>query len=584
MAAIPASMLLPDHTAKATEEVFTKLYKAVILVNGFNLSSEEVSYLQTHGADFDAFDFNAVSLKQWQRLRAYTDLRNNIPKLDTTLLDLFKWANQPDDPTKLGEKISTVTGWKEERVKKLLTADHFDLKPGDFKNEVNIVKLKKALAVADKVDVDIDRLFEWAKPGSKFWGRHQVAEDIRNIAHARFDQEDWEQVVKPLNDKLRENQKQALISYLVVQKDLIDWGVVDADSLFEFFLIDVQMEPCMETSRIKQAISTVQLFIQRCLMGLEEDHVPNNAIDRDRWEWLQKYRVWEANRKVFLYSENWIDPQLRDDKSAFYKELESELLQKDINTQTVQDALKSYLFKVDEVANLKVVGLFVEQIVNKDGDPESYKLHVFSRTRSAPYFFYYRYYHSQDGNWYPWEKVQVDIQTYDVEDKDGKISESGTYLIPVVWNKRLLIFFPQFMKKTIPNSIPGDTKYTDLKTPKQAKAKEMWEIKMAWSEYRNGKWTQKQISADAIYDSSSSDPTVPNVNSYEFVPSIVTTDPKVVIDVYRDNPTLGAFYFIGSQLHQDKALVSTNPTTVFDLDFHYKTETAPMAPHLIHSL
>ena len=86
--------------------------------------------------------------------------------------------------------------------------------------------------------------------------------------------------------------------------------------------------------------------------------MPNDAIDRDRWEWMQRYRVWEANRKVFLYPENWIVSELRDDKSPFYKELESELLQKDINTQTVQDALKSYLIKVDEVANLKVVGLF----------------------------------------------------------------------------------------------------------------------------------------------------------------------------------------------------------------------------------
>ncbi len=39
-------------------------------------------------------------------------------------------------------------------------------------------------------------------------------------------------------------------------------------------------------------------------------------------------------------------------------------------------------------------------------------------------------------NWYPWEKVQVDIPSYDVEDGNGQITENGTYLIPVVWNKR----------------------------------------------------------------------------------------------------------------------------------------------------
>src|SRR6266699_5394031 len=29
------------------------------------------------------------------------------------------------------------------------------------------------------------------------------------------------------------------------------------------------------------------------------------------WEWLKKYRVWDANRKIFLYPENWVEPELR---------------------------------------------------------------------------------------------------------------------------------------------------------------------------------------------------------------------------------------------------------------------------------
>ena len=51
------------------------------------------------------------------------------------------------------------------------------------------------------------------------------------------------------------------------------------------------------------------------------------------WEWLKKYRVWDANRKIFLYPENWLEPELRDDKSPFFKEIESELLQSDITEE-----------------------------------------------------------------------------------------------------------------------------------------------------------------------------------------------------------------------------------------------------------
>jgi hypothetical protein len=74
----------------------------------------------------------------------------------------------------------------------------------------------------------------------------------------------------------------------------------------------------MQTSRIKQAISSVQTFIQRCMMGLEDPDVPTGALDRERWRWMNKYRRWEANRKVFLYPENWLHTHLRDDKSPFY--------------------------------------------------------------------------------------------------------------------------------------------------------------------------------------------------------------------------------------------------------------------------
>ena len=30
-----------------------------------------------------------------------------------------------------------------------------------------------------------------------------------------------------------------------------------------------------------------------------------------KWEWRKNYRIWEANRKIFLYPENWVEPDLR---------------------------------------------------------------------------------------------------------------------------------------------------------------------------------------------------------------------------------------------------------------------------------
>jgi DNA-binding transcriptional MerR regulator len=566
---IPTSTLLPDYSHQGTSDVFIKLYKAALVISGFNLGVDEVSYWQSNAADFDGFDFNAVTMQHWKRLQAYTDLRNNLPRTETSLIELFKWAGKPDDPTKLSEEIAAATTWNKDSTDKLLAPDandpndHFDLnRPEAFRNEINLVKLSRAIGVADKIAVDIDRLFEWAKPGSKFWACHQIAEDIRKTLRARFDEEDWEQVVKPLNDQLREHQKQALIDYLVVQPDLIAWGngVLDADSLFEFFLIDVQMEPCMETSRMVQAIASVQLFVQRCMLGLEENFgVPNDTLDRGRWDWMQQYRVWEANRKVFLYPENWIVSQLRDDKSPFYKELESELLQKDINTQNMQDALKNYLFKVDEVAHLQVVGLFLEQKNDSKGNQIPVRLHVFGRTHNAPYFFYYRFFDMQESNWYPWEKMQVDIPSYDVAKAAfEQVTGNGTYLTPVVWNNRLLIFFPQISVKTKPkstnNSITGTVKDGVFNAVDNTPIT-YCEIKLAWSEYRNGKWTQKQVSKDSLIDEGITQ--VPPTN-YSFVPVNHTDQIRInvcyMLGAGQDGISpVGAFRFIGSQLFVDVA-------------------------------
>ena len=99
-----------------------------------------------------------------------------------------------------------------------------------------------------------------------------------------------------------------------------------ADQLFEFFLIDTQMTPAMQTSRIKQAISSVQLFVQRCFLNLEPAVRPD-ALDGVQWEFRKNFRVWQAGAQVFLQPHYYLDVEFRDDKSPFFREFESELLQ-----------------------------------------------------------------------------------------------------------------------------------------------------------------------------------------------------------------------------------------------------------------
>ena len=60
---------------------------------------------------------------------------------------------------------------------------------------------------------------------------------------------------------------------------------------------------------------------------------------------MKYFRLWQANRKVFLYPENWIEPELlpAEIKSPFFAELENDLLQNDVTQDNVETAFLSYL-------------------------------------------------------------------------------------------------------------------------------------------------------------------------------------------------------------------------------------------------
>ena len=36
---------------------------------------------------------------------------------------------------------------------------------------------------------------------------------------------------------------------------------------------------------------------------------------KDWWNWRKRYRVWQASRKQFLYPENYLEPEVKDDST-----------------------------------------------------------------------------------------------------------------------------------------------------------------------------------------------------------------------------------------------------------------------------
>lgn len=298
---------------------------------------------------------------------------------------------------------------------------------------------------------------------------------LRTALKARYDEDTWLGTLKEVMDSLRPLKRDALVAQLLAQNA----AMASENDLYDHFLVDVEMCACMPSSRIVQAHGTVQLFVQRCLMGLEHTATADIGNDPswDQWTWMKNYRVWEANRKVFLYPENWIEPELRDDKSFLFQELENELQQNELTAFTAEQAVVRYLEKLDNIAFLEVMATWYQADIKT--------MHVFARTKGGdPAIHYYRRF-EQERYWTPWEKVEVDI--------------SGDHLLAFVRNNRLCLVWPVFSEEPDPNpssKIPSAAQQgTEVGNDKPRRKLKM---QLAISELANRKWQPKRISRDGI--------------------------------------------------------------------------------------
>src|SRR5699024_2265383 len=85
------------------------------------------------------------------------------------------------------------------------------------------------------------------------------------------------------------------------------------------------------------------------------------------------------------------------------------------------------------------------------------------------YNYFYRKWVNHS-TWTPWEKIDTDIE--------------GDHILPVVYNRRLYVFWFLFQEvadkgRTVQGEDPNKN----------------WEISLAWSEYKNGKWSARQTSS-----------------------------------------------------------------------------------------
>jgi hypothetical protein len=493
---IPSSVTIPGrrHPDKTYLQAFKdapdsclQLIKAAQMVKGLALTKAELQFVAEStdhqvllsGLPLDGDDTKIL----WSKLATFVHLLDVNRALALTSGTLFEWWSAKVGVTRDAAAVATLTGWKEDDIKAVRAL--WEANAPAWTDPKLWFVLRDTTDVARRLDLRPAQVIDLLVGSAPTLN---TAQALRSTYRSRFTQKAWAEAFKPDSDKLRQRKRDALVGYLTGHKLGALPQFFEANDLLGYFLIDVEMEPDTLISRIKLALNAIQLYAQRVFWGLEGSisFIDLDAAKR-QWEWMRNYRVWEANRKVFLYPENWIEPALRDDKTPFFKEMEEELLQGEISDDLGRQALTNYLEKVAEVGNPEVVASYAQQ-VNEGGT--EYILHVLARTRSQSRTHFYRTFVGKqlgEGYWTPWQKVELDIK-------------SDTAAIGV-FNGRVRVAWLSVKTQEKPQPL-DENKNVDGSVCAKLRATYQSEIRLMWSDYLalSGKWSKPRLSKDKATD------------------------------------------------------------------------------------
>ncbi len=497
-------------------DVYNLVHKVSVLHGKVTFEEEELEWFIKNQASVSVLDYGSLPVKStapdasfanWLNLYKFAKFYTKYPEPeDASLVEILKNGIDPivskSNTLKL---IAALTQWDETEVNALDTGFGLLHASGtlDYAKAGVYMRLEKAMKQAKLTGVECKTMFSWALRDN-LQQQKQIASQTKYAIKSKYDSNTWLDKITPIQNKLRERKRYSLVQYhldnsqrnesttiSVGGKDIpnpLYWK--DSTAMFKYFLIDVEMGPDQLTSRLKQAISSVQFFVQRCFLNLEQRYVQVSQEDKtdvasenawSQWKWMKTYRVWEANRKVFFYPENWIEPELRDDKSPFFEELEQELMQGEVTDDNAEVAFLNYLHKVDEVANLEVCGLYHEYEDLND-EYEGYEIdnvHVVARTKDDPSTYFHRIFDMNYSTWTAWEKIDVDI--------------TGDHAVPVVYNRKLHIFWLSFIEK--PQKVSKNPAAKATTGPSDApEAQKVLEIQLCWTVKKDNGWKPKSIS------------------------------------------------------------------------------------------
>lgn len=405
--------------------VTQRMEETILWVEAWKFDVKTLQFIVAHPEFFGFEQGERMGLNSIRLLSTYARLRNRFDSKDGVINDLL--AHQVSEVNLLAELVEESSGHVRsflDNISPEMTSDPA-VDPAPVHGIDRLMQLLHAIDLGRQVGLD-GRAFKLF-----FSQEHDQLGKARDLVLGAFrakyeDEAAFEAAVEPFRDRLRGRRRDALVDFIMTHPsqagtDNNHYNFETSRDLYHYFLLDTELEGCARTSLIVAATNSLQLYVHRCLMGLEqsksnaEDPVHVKPTDEmlAEWPWRKNYRVWEANRKVFLHTENFLDPDLRDNKSPLFRKLEDELLQQDINADTVESAYLQYLKGFSEIANLKIIGACY--------DKETRTTHLFGKSAAESGRLFHRKMiklnyefkidlvsqATYDVEWTPWEELEL---------------------------------------------------------------------------------------------------------------------------------------------------------------------------------
>ncbi|RWA09205.1 hypothetical protein EKO27_g5911 [Xylaria grammica] len=316
--------LVDGQLVTSTGAVVTKLMQLSYIATRFTLEVTEIEFWNR----MDHFNFNTLTLDNIRQLEKYQLIRDEasrgMPK--RPLIELYRWLFAPtqNGDESLSSRIASVSVWPEQICSSYLAAKYPTLteesRKQEFKDISALFEMRESLRFTKKVNfstMSLESFFATSelvmpKPDCTMISRDfGYAAIFRSAMQSRLSSTSLRNGPTALSlagDEIRDGQRNALVQCLLSDKYRVHTYATTAEKLFGYFLCDVEMGPELQTSRIKQAISTVQLFVQRCILGAENvygvDDTARLQLMASDLDAMLRYRLWEARQKAFFYPEN----------------------------------------------------------------------------------------------------------------------------------------------------------------------------------------------------------------------------------------------------------------------------------------